>query len=91
MKDDGAVDGGGGGRGLRGEERALRAYGVRRTGRRPGVERLVESDRAAGHGIAVHVEKAEGDLAGRGGGGEGLARAGDGLQERVLEVARRRR
>ena len=67
--------------GLRGEQRALGADRVRRAGRRPGVERLVEGDRAAGHGVAVHVEEAEGDLARGAGDGEALAGAGDGLEE----------
>ena len=88
---DRAVDGGGGGGGLRGEQRAGRADSVQGAGRRPGVERLIERDGAAGHGVAVHVEEAEGDLAGRGGDGEGLAGAGDGLRARRTPGARQRR
>ena len=37
---------------------------MRGAGRRPRVERLIERDRAAGHGVAVHVEQAKRDLAG---------------------------
>ena len=40
------------------------ADAVRGAGRRPGVEGLIKRDRAAGHGVAVHVEDAEDDLAG---------------------------
>ena len=60
------------------------ADGVRGAGRSPGVEGLIEGDRAAGHGVAVHVEKAEGDGRRGGGGGEALGCAGDGLKEGVL-------
>ena len=63
-----------------------RADGVRRAGRRPGVERLIERDRAAGHGVAVHVEQAKRDLAGRARGGEVLAGPGDRLEQRVLRT-----
>ena len=55
-----------------------RRRAMRRAGRRPGVERLVESDRASGHRVAVHVEQAKNDLAGRGGDARGLRCAGDG-------------
>ena len=64
---------------------------LRVAGRRPGVERLVERDRAAGHGVAVHIEEAKRDLAGGSGGGEALAGAGDGFEQRRTPGARRRR
>ena len=83
---DRAVYGGGGCGGLRGEQRPWPADGVRRAGRRPRVERLVERDRAAGHGIAVHVEQAERDLARRARGSEALAGARDGFEQSILRA-----
>jgi hypothetical protein len=81
---DGAVEGGGGGGGLGGEEGGGWTDTVRGTGRRPCIEGLVEGYRAAGHGVAVRVEEAKGDLAGSGLEGEALGSAGDGFKGGVL-------
>src|ERR1035438_4961432 len=67
-----AIEGGGCRRSLGGEERAVGATAMRRAGRRPGVERLVESDGSPGHGVAIHVADAQGDEAWGTGGGKRL-------------------
>jgi hypothetical protein len=59
---------------------------VRRTGRRPGVEGLIESHRSTGHRIAIHVQEAEHDLGGRAGDAERLRRPGDGSEPGVFRT-----
>jgi hypothetical protein len=77
--------------GLGGQQLGLGADGRGRAGRSPGIERLVKRDRAAGHGVAVHVQQAEGDLAGGSLHGEALGGSRRRLQEaRTPGVSRRR-
>src|ERR1035441_5026634 len=83
-KGDSAVDCRGGRGGLGGQQRSLGADAVRGAGRGPGVKGLVEGYRAAGHGVAVRVQQAEGDLAGSGLQGEALGGSRDRFKKRVL-------
>ena len=83
---DGAVEGGSGGGGLGGEEIGGGTDAVGGAGWGPGVKGLVEGNGAGSHGVAVHVEEAEGDLAGCSLDGEALGGVGDGFEDGILRA-----
>ena len=64
---DGAIESRGCGGGLSGEKWGLGAATMRRAGRGPSVESLVDRDGTTGHGVAVHVSNAHCDQAGSAG------------------------
>src|SRR6202000_1004570 len=86
-KADGASEGGGSRGAFDAEKLRLIAAAVRRAGRSPGVDGLIEGDDGSGHGASVDVLDAEHDLRRIGGDGHVLRDAGESFESGVLRAS----